>query len=108
MEQRRKRGMVMKNYSNPTSIRFNPEREKDLVEFIEQCGGVKKALMILFNHYKVTRELPNLLKEYIHYREETVNQLPEDLKVVKKVKDLVDYGILSKEEFYDKIKRLFD
>lgn len=98
----------MNKYNNPTSIRFNPERERGLVEFIEASGGVKKALMILFHHYQATKELPELLKQYIRQQEHHVDHLPENLQVIKKVKDLVDYGILSKEEFFDKIKKLFD
>lgn len=99
----------MKNYSNPTSIRFNPDREHELIEFIEASGGVKKGLLILFNHYKVTKELPDLLKELVESKScECNGGVPEDLALVKKIKELVDYGILSKEEFYNKIRKLFD
>lgn len=99
----------MKNYSNPTSIRFNPEREKDLIEFIEASGGVKKGLMILFNHYQVTKELPQLLKGFVENKSSDDNRgVPEDIALVKKIKELVDYGILSKEEFYDKISKFFE
>lgn len=100
----------MKNYNNPTSIRLNPDREKDLIEFIESSGGVKKALLILFNHYKVTKDLPHIIQQSVENAKQEVQDpqaQKEGLGVVKKLKELVDLGILNKEEFYEKVSKLF-
>jgi hypothetical protein len=57
---------------NARSIRFNPEKDKDLIEFINE-KGLKPGLKFLFEYYQNTCDL----KDYID------NKLPNLLKGLK-------------------------
>lgn len=77
------------------TLRINPKNEKELYDFINDKGGIKKALTFLYEHYKMSRNVEQLISTLVDQLKENIKiqqPLPAvkiDLKTTEKKNDLI-------------------
>jgi hypothetical protein len=73
--------------NNPTTIRFNEEKEKDLIDFFND-KGLKDGVKFLYQHYMLTKDLPQIIiseiKKEIDFGTPRTKSTPKPIQEVSK------------------------